>query len=108
RGERRALAGVAGRVDWALKYLVLDRQISRRGLSWDSPEVRTLDLRYASLDPQEGLFLQLAKAGQVERMPSEEEIDAAVDEPPTDSRAYLRAQILRRVVGEVQGMGWGR
>jgi proteasome accessory factor A len=104
--ERRDLAALAKRVDWALKYLVLDRQRSRRGLSWDSPEVRALDLRYASLDPQEGLFLQLAKAGQVERMPSEEEIDAAADEPPTDSRAYLRAQILRRLGDEVQDMDW--
>lgn len=106
--ERRDLAALSRRVDWALKYLVLDRQINRRGLSWDSPEVRALDLRYASLDPQEGLFLQLAKAGQVERMPTEEEIDRAADEPPTDSRAYLRAHVLRRLGDEVQDLDWDR
>jgi proteasome accessory factor A len=106
--QRRDLAALARRVDWALKYLVLDRQRGRRGLTWQSPEIRALDLRYASLDPAEGLFLQLARAGQVEQMPDDAAIDRAVDEPPEDSRAYLRAHLLRRLGDEVQDMEWDR
>jgi proteasome accessory factor A len=105
---RRDLVALARRVDWALKFLVLDRQRGRRGLSWQSPEIKALDLRYASLDPDEGLFLQLARAGQVERMPDDETIDRAVDEPPEDSRAYLRAHLLRRLGDEVQEIDWDR
>src|SRR5581483_4707251 len=104
--RRRDLAALSRRVDWALKYLVLERQIGRRGLSWQSPEVKALDLRYASLDPAEGLFLQLARAGQVEAMPTDEEIDRAVDEPPTDTRAYLRARLLRKFEEEVSEVEW--
>jgi proteasome accessory factor A len=106
--RQKDLTGLARRVDWALKYLVLQRQMARRGLSWDSPELRVLDLRYASLDPDEGLFLQLACAGQVEAMPSEETIERFVDEPPVDSRAYLRANLLRRLGDEVADMDWDR
>lgn len=106
--QRRDLAALSRRVDWALKYLVLERQISRRGLSWQSAEVKALDVRYASLDPREGLFLQLARAGQVERMPAEEEIDRAADQPPEDSRAYLRAQVLRKFGDEVDDLDWDR
>jgi proteasome accessory factor A len=105
---RRDLAALSRRVDWALKYLVLERQIGRRGLSWQSPEVKALDLRYASLDPAEGLFLQLARAGQVEAMPTDEEIDRAADEPPADTRAYLRARLLRRFEEEVSEVEWDR
>jgi proteasome accessory factor A len=105
---RRDLAALARRCDWALKYLVLDRQRGRRGLSWDSPELKVLDLRYASLDPAEGLFLQLAQAGQVEGMPTEETITRSVEEPPEDTRAYLRAHTLRRFGEEVAGMDWDR
>jgi proteasome accessory factor A len=106
--RHKDMAGLARRLDWALKFLVLQRQISRRGLSWQSPEIRALDLRYASLDPTEGLFLQLASAGQVEGMPSEETIERFVAEPPDDSRAYLRAHLLRRLGDEVSDLDWDR
>lgn len=106
--KRRDLAALSRRVDWALKYLVLGRQIGRRGWSWQSAEVKALDLRYASLDPREGLFLQLASAGQVERMPSDEEIDRAADHPPEDTRAYLRARVLQRHGDAVGEVDWDR
>lgn len=106
--KRRDLAGLARRVDWALKYLVLERQIGRRGLSWQSPEVKALDLRYASLEPQDGLFLQLAKAGQVEWMPDEATIERFVSEPPDDTRAYLRAHLLRKLGDDVSEVEWDR
>src|SRR5262249_25331791 len=104
--QKRDLGALARRVDWALKYLVIERQRTRRGLSWSSPEVKALDLRYASLAPEEGLFLQLAGAGQVERMPSEEEITRFVSEPPDDTRAYLRAHLLRRLGEQVTDVDW--
>jgi proteasome accessory factor A len=106
--QRRDLGALARRVDWALKYLVLERQRGRRNLSWQSPEIKALDLRYASLDAGEGLFLQLARAGQVEQMPDEQAIDRAADEPPEDTRAYLRAHLLRRLGDEVQDIDWDR
>jgi proteasome accessory factor A len=106
--ERRDLAALARRCDWALKYLVVQRQIGRRGLSWQAPEVKALDLRYANLDPDEGLFLQLAAAGQVEAMPDDERIERLVSEPPDETRAYLRAHLLRRLGEQVAEVDWDR
>jgi proteasome accessory factor A len=105
---RRDLAALARRCDWALKYLVLERQRARRGLSWQSADIKCLDLRYASVDPAEGLFLQLAAAGQVERMPSEEEVRRFVEEPPEETRAWLRAHALRRFGEDVADVDWDR
>jgi proteasome accessory factor A len=106
--EKGDLTALARRCDWALKYLVLERQKGRRGLSWQSPEIKALDLRYASLDPCEGLFLQLARAGQVEAMPAEAAIERCVSEPPDDTRAYLRAHLLRRLGEQVSDVDWDR
>jgi proteasome accessory factor A len=106
--KRRDVAALSRRVDWALKYLVLQRQIGRRGLSWRSPEIKALDLQYASLDPREGLFLQMAAAGQMEAMPDDKAIDAAADEPPEDTRAYLRAHLLRRMGEQITEVDWGQ
>jgi proteasome accessory factor A len=108
RLARRDLEGLTGRCDWVLKYLLLDRFRGRRGLSWVSPDVKCLDLLFSSLDPQEGLFWQMAAAGQVENMPSAETIERFVAEPPEDTRAYLRAHALRRFGEHVASLNWDR
>jgi hypothetical protein len=106
--RRRELGALARRLDWALKYLILERQRARRSLSWQSPELKCLDLRYSSLDPRDGLFLQLAGAGHVEAMPSAEQIERFVAEPPDETRAYLRAHVLRRFGEDVADVDWDR
>lgn len=104
--KRRDLAALMKRCDWALKYLLLERHRARKGLTWDSAEMQTLDFRYSSLDPEEGLFWQMARAGQVERMPSEKRIDRFYREPPDETRAYLRAHVLRKFGAEVSEVDW--
>lgn len=105
---RRDLEALARRCDWAQKYLLLDRQRGRKGLTWHAPELKYLDLLYASLDPAEGLFWQMAAAGHVEAWPGAERIEQFVREPPEDTRAYLRAHVLRRFGEHVAGLNWDR
>ncbi len=105
---RRDFAALARRCDWVLKYLLLDRQRGRRGLSWQAPEIKCLDLLFSSLDPQEGLFWQMAAAGQVDAMPTAEEVERFFREPPDDTRAYLRAHVLRRFGEQVADVDWDR
>jgi Pup amidohydrolase len=108
RLARRDLEALTGRCDWVLKYLLLDRFRGRRGLTWASPDMKALDLLFSSLDPQEGLFWQMAAAGQVEDMPSPETVERFVAEPPDDTRAYLRAHALRRFGEHVASLNWDR
>jgi Pup amidohydrolase len=105
---RRDLPALARRCDWALKYLLLDRQRGRRGLSWQSAEVKCLDLRYASLDPDEGFFWQMAAAGLVDDLPAPERVQRFCNEPPDDTRAYLRAHVLRRFGDQVLDLDWDK
>jgi proteasome accessory factor A len=104
----RDLTALARRCDWALKYLLLHRQCGRHGLSWHSPEVKRLDLEFSSLDANEGLFWQMAAAGQVDDLPAPERVERFVREPPEDTRAYLRAHLLRRFGDDVIDMSWER
>jgi proteasome accessory factor A len=105
---RRDLAALARRCDWALKYVLLDRQRGRRGLTWKSPEIKVLDLLFSSVDAQEGLFWQMAAAGMVEALPAPERVERFLTEPPDDTRAYLRAHVLRRFGDHVVDMDWAR
>ncbi len=105
---KRDLGALAKRCDWALKYLLLDRQRGRRNLTWQAPEIKCLDLIFSSLDPQEGLFWQMAGAGLVEGMPTTEQVERFLNEPPDDTRAYLRAHALRRFGEHIVDMDWDR
>jgi len=103
---KRDLPALMRRCDWALKYLLLERHRGRQGLTWDSAEMKSLDFRYSSLDPEEGLFLQMAAAGVIENMPDAATIDRFYREPPDDTRAYLRAHVLRRFGDQISTLDW--
>jgi proteasome accessory factor A len=104
--HRRDLDALARRCDWTLKYLLLDRHRGRKGLTWRSPELMYLNILYASVDREDGLFWRMAQAGQVEAMPDPERVSRFRDDPPDDSRAYLRAHLLRRFGASVQRIDW--
>jgi proteasome accessory factor A len=104
--KKRDLAALMRRCDWALKYLLLERHRGRKGLTWQDAEMQALDFRYSSLDPEEGLFWQMAESGQVDRMPPPARVERFHREPPDDSRAYLRTHVLRRFGEEVSDVDW--
>jgi proteasome accessory factor A len=102
----RDVVALAARCDNWLKFLLLDRRRFRHGLTWQSSDLKALDLRYGSLDPADGLFFQMARADAVEQMPTDAEIERCAAEPPNDTRAHLRAHVLRRWGGAVSHMDW--
>ncbi|MGD0137814.1 MAG: proteasome accessory factor PafA2 family protein [Tepidisphaeraceae bacterium] len=100
---------LAGRLDWVLKLLAIRGAMERKPrLTWDSPEVKCLDMCYSSLNPDDGLFWAFERAGSTQRIVPEEEILRATTEPPQDSRAWTRAMLLRRFGDQVESMDWDR
>src|SRR5262249_25124963 len=94
----RDFVALTPRLDWMLKLGVMERAMRQRpGLDWRSPEIKHLDHLYSSLDLSNGLYWAYERAGAVERLISEQEIERFVQDPPNDSRAYTRAMLLRKV-----------
>ena len=106
--KRGDWAGAARRLDWALKLSLIERALSRRPeLGWDSPAIKHLDHLYASLDPHEGLYWALDRAGAVDRVVSPAEVERAAAEPPSSTRAWTRAMLLRRApASAVEEVDW--
>jgi Pup amidohydrolase len=106
--EAGDITALAPRIDWALKLLALTRALDRRpDLDWSSPEIKHLDHIYASLDPAEGLYWAYERSGFAQRVVSEPEIERFVHEPPTDTRAWCRAHLLRFAGPErIDGVDW--
>ncbi|GAB7189568.1 depupylase/deamidase Dop [Kineococcus sp. NUM-3379] len=96
----------AREIDWVAKLRLLQGYRDRDGLGWDSARLQAVDLQWSDVRPEKGLYLRLAERGQVERLLSEEEIAAAVVQPPEDTRAYFRGQCLQRYGANVAAASW--
>lgn len=94
------------RLDWVLKRNVLQRVMSQRPLTWRSPEVKHLDQIFASIDQAEGLFWAFERAGAVDRIVDDQLIRQALDNPPDDTRAWTRAQLLRMGADACEEVDW--
>ncbi len=106
----RDFAALAGSLDWVLKLASLQRAMANHPrLQWSSPELKLLDHLYSSLDPADGLYWLHQRAGVVEQMVTGGDIERFVHTPPTDTRAYTRAMLLR-VAGadRINNIDWDR
>jgi proteasome accessory factor A len=93
-------------IDWVMKKSLIESFIERKGIDWKSPQVEMLDLQYHDLRPDKGLYYLLERQGRAERIVTDEEITAAMVQPPEDTRAYFRGECLRRYGPAVFGVNW--
>ena len=95
-----------GVVDWVTKYRLLLRYVQRDGLSWDDDKLKLIDVQYHDVRQDKGLYNKLAASGRIERLVSEDEVRAAIRNPPTDTRAYFRGRCLDKYRDSVAAAGW--
>ncbi|MGH9139042.1 MAG: depupylase/deamidase Dop [Acidimicrobiales bacterium] len=89
-------------VDWVAKYRLLDGYRERHGLDWDDARLAAMDLQYHDLRPVKGLSGRVG----LERLTTDDEVDAAVDRPPEDTRAWFRGECLRRYGESIVAANW--
>jgi proteasome accessory factor A len=97
---------LARELDWVAKLRLLEGFRQRERLSWDAARLQLIDLQWADVRPEKGLYHRLAARGQVERLVSDDEILRAVGEPPDDTRAYFRGRCLSRYGEHVAAASW--
>ncbi|MGJ9404714.1 depupylase/deamidase Dop [Nesterenkonia aurantiaca] len=100
------LYAAADRVDWIAKLTLLESYRRRDGLSWDAPLLGMVDLQYADLRPEKGLYYKLARAGRMRRLFTDAQLDWATEHPPEETRAWLRGRLISQYPGVVVGASW--
>lgn len=71
--------------------------------------LRRLDLEYHDVrytGPNAGLFYRLQERGVIERLLTDAEIDAMIQAPPPDTRAWLRGKSVEKFAAHVVGIDW--
>ena len=96
----------ADRLDWTAKYALLDGFRQRGTGEWDDPRLALIDLQYSDCDPKKGLYYALVRRGKIRTLVDPDDVTAAIDTPPTETRAWLRGRLVDRFSSEVIAANW--
>jgi proteasome accessory factor A len=97
-GLERDPLSMARRIDWVAKRRIVETYMREEGLGWDSDALHSIDLEYHNIDPSRSLFHALQEMSETERVPSDADIVAAMTDPPRDTRAFGRGNLVRKVI----------
>jgi proteasome accessory factor PafA2 len=93
-------------LDWVAKLSVLDSYRDRDDIDWSHPKLHLVDLQYADIRPEKGLYHRLVRRGSMQRLLDDADIAEAVHEPPADTRAYFRGRCLAKYADQVAAASW--
>lgn len=93
-------------LDWPAKLRLLDGFRQRENLSWSAPRLHLVDLQYSDVRLDKGLYNRLVARGSMKRLVTEHQVLSAVENPPTDTRAYFRGECLRRFGADIAAASW--
>lgn len=93
-------------VDWAAKRHVLDQVMQEEGTDWRDPALRSYDLEYHNVDPEEGLHAALLQMGEVAPEPVTADLLAALEGVDEPTRARARGLAVRKFNAELMGVCW--
>jgi proteasome accessory factor PafA2 len=96
----------AGELDWVAKLRLLEGYRERENLGWASSKLQLVDLQYADVRPEKGLYHRLVARGSMQTLFGPEEVRRAMVEPPEDTRAYFRGRCLAQYASEVVAASW--
>jgi proteasome accessory factor A len=94
--------GLADRVDWLAKLKMIEGFRMRHDLSPEDSRLKAIDLQYHDLREDRGLAY---RAG-LRRLVDESSVSKAMVNPPSDTRAFLRGEVLRRWPEQVVSANW--
>jgi proteasome accessory factor PafA2 len=93
-------------LDWPAKLRLLQGFKDREGLTWAASRLQLVDLQYSDVRLDKGLYNRLVARGSMQRLVTEDQVQAAISSPPTDTRAYFRGECLRRFGKDVAAASW--
>ncbi len=98
---------LATRVDWAAKLRMLDQFVADGSADWGDPSLKSYDLAYHDLDPEESLFDALCELEMVEERLPEQDVTSRASTPGESTRAFARSVAVRQFAGQLVGVSWG-
>ena len=97
---------LADELDWPAKLRLLEGFRSRDGLSWAAHRLALVDLQYADVRKDKGLYNRLVFRGSMKTLVTEEAVLEAMTNPPEDTRAYFRGRCVAKYADRLAAASW--
>jgi proteasome accessory factor A len=94
------------RLDWVAKKFLLTTFRDSEGISWSDPWLQSIDLEYHNIALEHGLYYELIRSGQMRRFITEQDIKAAIFQPPETTRAFFRGRSVARFHEQIASIQW--
>jgi proteasome accessory factor A len=89
-------------VDWIAKQRLLDGFRRRHDLSADSAKLKAIDLQYHDLRPEKCLADRVG----LDTIIDPTDVETAMTQPPTTTRAYFRGRCLQKYPDDIVAANW--
>lgn len=89
-------------IDWIGKRRILRAMAHRDSLTLDHPRLRAIDLQYHDMDLRRSLFSKLG----MKTLCGSQEIEYAINEPPSDTRAFFRGKCISTWPQSISSANW--
>ncbi len=86
------------RIDWVAKLSIVNQYREEEGLDWQDDALHSVDLEYHNIDPEKSLFHAWQQMGNTKRLLDNLDIVTAMTDPPQNTRAKGRSQLVERVI----------
>jgi proteasome accessory factor A len=93
---------LADQLDWVAKWQLISGYRERHGLDWDDAKLKALDLQYHDIRPERSLASRVG----LEHLVGDEEVEAAMTNPPRTTRAWFRGTCLQRWAPAIVAANW--
>jgi proteasome accessory factor A len=97
---------LANKLDWVAKRVLIDEYLDSEGMQWDEAHLQSIDLAYTNIDHEEGFRDALESAGQLVRLSNPEDVERAKGIAPTNTRAILRGELIRKFRESIGTISW--
>ncbi|MEQ1851332.1 MAG: proteasome accessory factor PafA2 family protein [Chthoniobacteraceae bacterium] len=94
------------RCDWAAKRFLLETFREAENLDWSHPWLQALDLEYHDVSLENGLYYELVREGQMQRVVTEDVIKHAIFYPPDGTRAFFRGRAVAKFNDQITSLQW--
>lgn len=92
-------------IDWVAKQAMLDGFRASEGLEWSDPWLQSLDLAYADVRQDQGLFYALWEGTEGPGLASDDALTLALENPPL-SRAWTRGWAVKNLGARLRRISW--
>ena len=97
---------LADRVDWIAKLALINRYQEKENMNLNDDLIQSLDFKYSEITSDDGIAQVLRRKNFLKQYLEASEVDKAISEPPTDTRAWFRGKAISKFSKSIAAASW--